>query len=100
MPIELFETKEAAKDDLKEVLKLFDLNRRVKGYWFPVIVKVKFDERDKSRFATKESKKFNFSGMNGEKYYIVLNAFNEEDALIRIKELNSEFNSEFYNIVY
>jgi len=100
MPIELFETKEAAKDDIREVLRLFNLNRRVKGYWFPVIVKVKFDERDKSRFATIESKKFNFNGVHGRKYYIVLNAYNEEDALIKIKKLNNEFNSEFYSIVY
>lgn len=100
MPIQFFETKEAAKDDLRETLKLFDFNRRVKGYWFPVIVRVKFDERDKRRFASKELKVFVFNGLHDKKYYIVLNAFDKKDALERIEELNKEFNSEFYNIVY
>lgn len=91
MTVQLFKTIKDAKSDMRETLEMFNLKKRIKGYYYPVIARIKFDERDKSTFGMRG---FTFNAINGENYYIVLNSIHN------VEEFNEEFKSKMLKIVY
>lgn len=93
----LFKTKVRAKEEIQALLKFYGLKRRKTNDFYPVVAKLKLDQRDVVRYGFVGH---DFYAMPGEEYYFIVGASSKDEANNIIKGMNKDLNSKVYGIVY
>lgn len=93
----LFKTKAGAKEEIQALLKFYGLKRRKTNIFYPVVAKLKLDQRDVVRYGFVGH---DFYAMPGEEYYFIVGASSKDEANNIIKRMNKDLNSKMYGIVY
>ena len=93
----LFKTKARAKEEIQALLKFYGLSKRKENNYFPVVAKLKLDQRDVAMYGFTGH---DFTAMPGKEYYFIVGASGKDEANSIVRGLNNDLDSEVYGIVY